>query len=252
MRHFSDYDRFAWAYNRHWSYFDRQVLPILDRLVLKGLPPGAHVLDLCCGTGQLARALTDRGYQVTGLDGSEEMIRFARENAPEADFVVDDARSFSSAGAYHAAVSTFDSLNHVMTLEELASVFCNVNAALHEGGLFLFDLNTEEGFKAKWHGGFDIVEDDCVCVVRCSYCPETRVAQFDATVFRLDGAWQRSDVTLRQTWYSLAEVSSALEGAGFTGIRPYALDEREELTGSTDGAQRLFFLCRKPLAAGAG
>ena len=139
MTRFSDYDCFAWAYNRHWSYFDQQVLPILDRLVLKGLPAGAHILDLCCGTGQLARALTDRGYQVTGLDGSEEMIRFARENAPDADFIVDDARSFSSPDAYHAAVSAFDSLNHVMTLAELASVFCNVSAALHEGGPFLFE-----------------------------------------------------------------------------------------------------------------
>jgi len=252
MTRFSDYDCFAWAYNRHWSYFDQQVLPILDRLVLKGLPAGAHVLDLCCGTGQLARALTDRGYQVTGLDGSEEMIRFARENAPDAGFMVDDARSFKSPGACDAVVSTFDSLNHVMTLEELASVFANVVAALREGGLFLFDLNTEEGFKAKWHGGFDIVEDDCVCVVRNSYRPEMRVAQFDATVFRLEGTWQRSDVTLRQTCYSEADVISALRGAGLVDIRTYALDEKGELTGSTEEARRLFFLCRKPVAAGAG
>jgi len=73
---YAEYDPFAWIYNRHWGPVAIQrFLPIVEKLVLPHLPTGAHILDLCCGTGQLSHALAERGYQVTGIDGSENMIR---------------------------------------------------------------------------------------------------------------------------------------------------------------------------------
>ena len=154
----SDYVAFAWAYNRYWgSMFMDRALPALERLVFTHLPRGASVLDVGCGTGQLAGVLLSRGFRVTGLDRSAEMIRFARENAPGATFLVADARSFRLPRAFHAALSTFDTLNHIPSLEELAATFCNVHAALVPGGLFLFDLNMEEGYLARWRGGDSVV-----------------------------------------------------------------------------------------------
>ena len=77
------YDRFAWLYDRHWGRdFTRWGLPVLDQLLLRDLPVGARLLDLCCGTGHLAQALTERGYRVTEVDASAAMLRFARQNAP--------------------------------------------------------------------------------------------------------------------------------------------------------------------------
>lgn len=123
MTRYAEYDAFAWTYNRYWGRDAVQrFLPVLEKLVLPHLPPDAHVLDLCCGTGQLAQALAERGYQVTGIDGSEEMIRFARINAPNVDFIIEDARQFHLPGTYHAVISTYDSLNHVTSLEELTQV----------------------------------------------------------------------------------------------------------------------------------
>ncbi len=243
---YSDYDRFAWVYNKHWGNSFAQALPVLEKLVLPHLPAKANILDLCCGTGQLTQALTALGYRVTGLDGSEEMLRFARENAPAAEFIVDDARSFNLPDIYHAVISTFDSLNHIMTLEELTSVFRNVHAALRESGLFLFDLNMEEGYKIVWDDNYGIVEDDHVCVVRTSYRLEERTAQFDATLFYLQEGWQRSDLTFLQKCYSEAEVRSALEIAGFVEIHTYAHDEQWGLEELTREAERAFFVCRKP------
>ena len=244
---YSDYDRFAWVYNKHWGPgFSQRVLPILEKLMLQHLPAKANILDLCCGTGQLAQALIACGYQVTGLDGSEEMLRFARENAPTGEFIVDDARYFKLPDVYHAVVSTFDSLNHIMTLEELTSVFRNVYAALREGGLFLFDLNMEEGYQICWQDSFGNVEDDEVCVVRLSYRPEEGTAQFDVTIFSLQEGWQRSDLTLMQKCYSEAEVQSALEVAGFIGIHAYAYNEQCGLEKLTPEAERAFFVCQKP------
>lgn len=97
----SAYDPFAWVYNRYWGTQSAdRLLPALDELLLQDLPSGAHVLDLCCGTGQRADTLTQRGFRVTGVDNSEEMLRFARQNAPAAAFIRADARSFETKGRY--------------------------------------------------------------------------------------------------------------------------------------------------------
>ncbi len=243
MDRYSAYDRFARIYNQHWGGdFVQRALPILDALLLKHLPAGAHILDLCCGAGQLAHMLALRGYQVTGLDGSEEMLHFARVNAPTAEFVLGDARDFSLLPIYHGAVSTYDSLNHLMSLAELTSAFRCVGAALLDGGLFVFDLNMEEGYKSRWRGSFGIVEDDHACIIRSRYRPDERLAQMDITMFFLGSGWERSDLTLAQRCYSEAEVCAGLETAGFSGIHVYDALKDLEFPG---GIGRAFFVARK-------
>ena len=241
---YAEYDPFAWIYNRHWGPVAIQrFLPIVEKLVLPQLPTGAHILDLCCGTGQLSHALAERGYQVTGIDGSENMIRLARINAPNANFIIEDARLFNLPKVYHAVVSTYDSLNHIMSLEQLTQVFKNVSACLLDSGLFLFDLNMEEGYKARWRGSFGIVEDDHVCVLRANFDESQTVAQVSITIFRKGGdVWHRSDLTLEERCYSEQEIRSALEAAGFINIQLY--DAQKDL-GWSGEIGRTFFLARK-------
>jgi SAM-dependent methyltransferase len=242
------YDPFAFIYNRHWgNSFLPIALPILDNLVLNRLHPNARILDLCCGTGQMALRLTALGYRVTGLDGSPEMLSCARQNAPGVEFVQADARNFKLRKKYYAVFSAFDSLNHVMKLEELEAVFRSVYNTLHPGGLFLFDLNTETGYLNDWQGDFSIIDDDLVCVVQNSYNNQTRIATFDATCFKLtDGSWYRSDVLLYQKCHSPIRVKSAFGKAGFTEIQLYGFDRESGVGKLTKEKGRAFFLCQKP------
>ncbi len=245
---YSDYDPFARVYNQHWGdHFIPLVFPILESYILRKLPPKAAILDLCCGTGQLVRLLTDRDYQVTGLDSSQEMLRYARENAPAAEFILADARSFRLPANYHAVISVFDSLNHIRKLEELTATFRNVYASLRPAGLFLFDLNMEAGFKTDWNNDFDVIEDDLVFVIRLSYDPEGRTAHFEATVFYQENGWQRSDFTLTQQCYLEVEITSALAEAGFVEIKACASNLDKELIALTADTERGFFICQKPL-----
>ena len=119
---FSDYDAFARAYNRHWGprAGDTQ-LPILHDFLLPRLPAKAAILDLCCGSGHLAHLLTMEGYEITGLDGSRELLNFARRNAPRSVFVLADARSFALPTRYDAAICMSDSLNHLLTIASPSS-----------------------------------------------------------------------------------------------------------------------------------
>src|SRR3989304_3545086 len=188
---YADYDSFAWFYNRYWGdLFAGRFLAAIEQLVLSHLPSPARLLDLCCGTGQLAKVLADQGFRVTGVDGSAGMLEFARANAPGGEFVLADARSFTLPGTFHAVLSTFDSLNHVMLLPELTEVFRRVHAVLVEGGRFLFDLNMEEGYRARWRGWEAIVDDDNVCIVRAGYNAEEKGGGDEDTPFCPGGgAW---------------------------------------------------------------
>lgn len=245
LERFSDYDDFAWMYNRHWgSQFTPTALAVIGKLVLPVVPNNARILDLCCGTGQLAAVLAGRGYTVTGIDGSEIMLQFAGENAPGVELILEDARSFELPDKYDAVVSMFDSLNHVMTIEELAAVFHNVHGCLKTGGLFLFDMNMERGYIANWHGYNGIVEDDHICVFLSRYDPERKIGQVDFTMFRYYGYWRRSGVSLVQKCYREEEIKSALVKAGFNRVESYSYDAGNGLGCVMPDTGREFFFCR--------
>ena len=249
-KRFSEYDPFAWIYNRHWGdVFTPSALEAIDRLLLPKLPAGAQVLDLCCGTGQLAAALSDRGYVITGIDGSAKMLHWARANAPRASFHLADARSFSVVEKFEAVTCVFDSLNHIMSIDDLTSVFKSVRSALADGGLFLFDFTTEASFIAHADGVYGVVEDDHVFVHKAHYNPLTGVGDYEFTVFRLiRGEWRRSDFVLRQRSHHPDEVLAALERSGFEDAVEYAYDREHGLRRGREGARRVVVVCKASAA----
>ncbi|MBE9060579.1 class I SAM-dependent methyltransferase [cf. Phormidesmis sp. LEGE 11477] len=132
--------------------YSKPQLNLLKDMFLPHIPPKGRILDLCCGTGQLIQPLVEQGYQVTGLDGSEEMLSYAHKNAPQATYSLQDARTFSFSQSFDGIFSTSASLNHLMTLEDLAQVFERVYTSLNNGGIFLFDLNHPEQLTRWWRG----------------------------------------------------------------------------------------------------
>jgi SAM-dependent methyltransferase len=238
---YSDYDGFAGIYDRHWGRPSAETnLSLLKEMLLPRLPASARVLDLCCGSGQLAGALVECGYRVTGVDGSEELLALARQNAPGAQFITADARSFALIDRYDAAISVSDGLNHMLSLAELSSVFQHTCSVLQEGGLLFFDLNREFKYRTTWSGDFSIVDDECVCRVRARYSPDTKVARCDATILEASGERVRSEMSLFQTWYSDNEVCSALQTAGFGTV-----DLSYSNPGDAENSDKAFYLCRK-------
>jgi SAM-dependent methyltransferase len=240
------YDQFAWFYSQGWGDdYHHHFQPVLEDCIFSRLPQGARVLDLCCGTGDLSRALAAHGFQVTGIDGSEEMLEYARRRVPGGEFFREDARSFSTTTDFDAVLSTFDSLNHILNLAELKTVFLNVRAALAPGGLFVFDLNMRDSFEALWRGSTATVEDEAVVITRGSYDAQTRLGRADVTLFRFeDGAWRRYDVAVFERCYAEEEIESTLASAGFECIEHR---DAYELGMRTDVAiGRTFFFAVKP------
>jgi SAM-dependent methyltransferase len=249
----ASYDDFAWFYDRYWNEeFHHLAFPILERIWLPRLSDGARVLDVCCGTGYLAGLLAGRGFQVAGIDASAEMVAHARRNVPGAEFQVGDAAEVRAEGEFDAAVSTFDSLNHILELDTLAAAFRNTAASLRPGAPFVFDVLFEEAYQTKWGENFALVRDDHVLVITGSgYSPADRMAQCTLTMFRrLDGEWRRADATVRERCYTAAQIDGALSDAGFGEVLCY--DARDLGMGGQLGEGRTFYVATKlPTRAGA-
>src|SRR6185503_5256191 len=102
----NSYDHIAeqWHANfRGQAYVDR-VLSYVDK-VLEGLPPGARVLDLGCGTGNpIAKHIVQKGFSVVGVDQSRKMLEIARREVPEAEFIHGDMVEIEFAETFAAAV----------------------------------------------------------------------------------------------------------------------------------------------------
>lgn len=251
---FNDYDPFAWLYTQYWGEeFHQEAIPALDRLILRLLPRRAEVLDLCCGDGRIAQTLSKRGYRVTGLDGSERMLTFAKRRAPKVEFFLADARRFKLPRRFHAVISTFDSLNHIMNTADLKKVFRNVAASLKPGGLFAFDLNREPAYAGLWSRTTTIVDKTAVSVARGSYDRVRKTAVCNVTLLRLDGdRWERSDFRLRQKFHARADVLRALTQTGFA---PQVFDAARDLAMQGDiGSERDFYLGKLtgPRPSGSG
>jgi len=243
VRQFRDaYDPFALIYNRGMAEdFCRRAWPIVEKLLLSRIPKRARLLDLCCGSGQVARELSERNYRVTGLDGSAAMIAIAQENAPQADFILADARAFSFAQIFDGVISSFNSLAHAATLDELTAILRNAKCALNNQGPLLFDLSMEEAYTSKWRGSFGDAHPDAAWIVHPHYDRDSRTATNSITLFRRNGdAWYRDDFAIHQRCFSENEIRSALAHAGFTNTDSY---DAERDLGMTSESGRRFFLC---------
>lgn len=238
-----EFDPLASTYDRCWgAEYHREAFPVVQQLLLSRLSPGANLLDVCCGTGQFTRRVQDEGFLVTGIDASERMLGFARENVPGSCFFAADVREFALGETFDGAYSVFESLNHVPDLDGLSAAFGCVRKHLKPGAPFLFDLNGEEAFIRFWNDTDAIVEADRVCVLRSDYDADTGAAQCRVTLFEQTGDWERYDFTLRQTCHDIEHVCSALEKTGFSGLTLY--DAQDAGMSEHTGFHRTFFLAQ--------
>ena len=122
-------------------------------LLREQLPPGASVLDLGCGTGvPVARALAVQ-YRVTGVDGSARSIELARQNVPNATFMLADMTRVEFAPGSFAAVISSYAIIHVPR-EEHQALLQRIADWLQPGGLLVATMGAleSEGTEEDWLG----------------------------------------------------------------------------------------------------
>ncbi|MEZ4862358.1 MAG: class I SAM-dependent methyltransferase [Caldilineaceae bacterium] len=244
---------FARVYNRRWSGFARQVAPYL-RAFYAATPAGAArqpVLDLCCGTGQLALHFLEQGYRVTGLDLSPAMLHYARANtqtylaAGQVDFVEGDAAAFTLPGRYGLVVSTFDALNHLPDLAALRN--CFQAAAAVADGYFLFDLNTRLGLR-RWNNiEVDDSQEDMMIVNHGIFDVNNNYAWLKVTGFvrNADGLYERFEQTAYNTVFALDDVAQALQETGWPKVHFAGIQELTTPLTDPEAESRIWVVASK-------
>jgi len=219
-------DGFARIYNTRWASFAGQVAPLIHDFYA-ATPIGQvnrSVLDLCCGAGHLAVHFLEKGHKVVGVDLSEHMLSYARENADrflesgQGKFIKADAADFTLDERFGLVVSTYDSLNHLENEQTLLNCFRCVHAVCD--GYFIFDLNTRKGLK-RWNSiQVNDSGDDALIINRGMYDGQSDRAWMRITAFvgPSNGLYERIDETVYNTVYDMDRVKKALLEIGWQNV----------------------------------
>jgi len=196
----------------------------LERLFRKSLIPVHTVLDLACGTGTLSCLLAERGYGVTAVDASEDMLAVAQQKAEGLVspplFLHQSMPRLRLLEPVDAVICTLDAINYLTKPADVQRTFERVSRWLKPGGQFIFDINSVQKLR-RMDGQMYLDEtDDIYCVWRTRYSSRTRIATYWVDLFqkRKDGTWERSCEEHRERAYEIDELTGYLRAAGFDRI----------------------------------
>ena len=183
------YTSFAYVYDTFMDNvpYGEWARHIREKLCEHGVTDGI-VLDLGCGTGTMTERLAGYGYDMIGVDNSEEMLELAMEKKTESGYdilyLLQDMRGFELYGTVRAVVSVCDSVNYITEPDELEEVFRLVNNYLDPKGIFLFDFNTVHKYRDVI-GDSTIAEDRGVCsfIWDNRYYGKEQINEYDLTLF---------------------------------------------------------------------
>lgn len=224
------------------------------------------VLELGCGTGSITRRLAKRGYDMIGIDLSEDMLLMAREKGAQEGLSYDqilylnqDMREFELYGTVGAVISICDSINYITSEEDLTQVFRLVNNYLDPQGVFVFDLNTLYKYKEVL-GDTTIAEnrEDCSFIWENFYHEENTINQYDITIYKKSDVelleegeeeqdagvslYERFEETHYQKAYELDTIKRLLLEAGMEYVTAYDAMTR---TAPQEKSERIYVVARE-------
>jgi SAM-dependent methyltransferase len=240
------------------------------------------VLELGCGTGNVTRRLSKIGYDMIGIDFSEEMLEIAREKEYLTDYAYEeqeedneenigkdneenieedyntspilylnqDMREFELFGTVAAVVCICDGMNYITKEEDLLKVFKLANNYLDKEGVFIFDLNTEYKYKNLLADNV-IAEnrEDCSFIWENYYDNEKKTNEYNMTIFvkqdeedNEEEAFVRFRETHVQKAYSLDTIKNLIKESGMEFVAAYDAFTRMP---PNDKSERLYVIAKE-------
>lgn len=240
------YNEFAYFYDEFNGEADYEALyaRIKAQLDAHGIT-GGILADLGCGTGELTLMLAQAGYDMIGIDQSEEMLCVVRDKAEQLGLsgglllLQQDLCALDLYGTIRGAVSTFDTLNHIPDLDK---AIANAAFFMEKGGVFLFDMNTPYKHQAVLgENVFTFEEEDARCVWRNHYDPDARRVTITVDIDYQETGEHFHEEFFEYT-YTLEEIKAALEKNGFT---LESVCDGESFGPLTEESERYFFCAVK-------
>lgn len=210
--------------------------------------PVSTIVELGCGTGTLASILAARGYQITAVDLSPDMLSVAAEKCEglNVQLVCQDMSRLALPEQVDAVICCLDSLNYVTKPALVQRTFQRVFSALKPGGLFLFDVKTPFALEGADGQVYIDENEEVYCVWRGEYDKRRRICSYGIDLFALqdNGSWWRDGEYHEEYAYTMEELTSWLSDAGFQRIKQFG---NLRFTSPKEGEERVFFTARKEL-----
>ena len=195
-----------------------------ERLLMRGEGPCSSILDLCCGTGTLTCMLARRGYDMTGVDSSPEMLARAQQKAEELDpgirplFLCQEASELDLYGTVQGALCSLDGMNYIPP-DELGEVFRRLHLFIEPGGRFAFDMHLPEHLRELDGGVFVDETDEVFCMWRAQFDEDENALVYGMDIFRREGElWRRGEEEHIEYAHEPDGICALLREAGFEGI----------------------------------
>lgn len=209
------------------------------------------VLELGCGTGAMTRRMATKGYDMIGIDISEEMLSIARQKSEGLEdgilYLCQDMREFELYGTVAAVFCVCDSINYMLTAEDLSKVFRLVANYLDPGGLFIFDMDTEYLYREVLGDNINFMKHELGDFVwENSFYPEDMINEVNLTLYikQENALYKRYEETHIRRAYDVNTVKSLLTEAGLEMVGAY-----HELTGkrARPDSERIYIIAREKI-----
>lgn len=213
-------------------------------------PTAKKVIDLACGTGELTIRLFEKGFDVVGVDLSEEMLSVAYEKALEKGYEIpfyqQNMAELTGLGPCDAVVIFCDSLNYLQTEQEVINTFQAVYDCLNHGGLLLFDVHSPYKIENVYIGStYAYNGDDISYIWNCFPGKESLSVEHELTFFVFDehsGKYDRFDEIHKERTYPVSNYVNWLEKVGFQVLSITGDFTNEPVNKTTE---RIFFTVKK-------
>ncbi|MCB7512610.1 class I SAM-dependent methyltransferase [bacterium 210917-SL.2.15] len=218
----------------------------LQKLLAKSTIPVHTVLDLACGTGTMTCLLAEAGYEMIGVDISEDMLSEAAGKTVSPGkippiYLQQSMEELDLYGTVEAAVCCLDSINYLTDARALKRALQRLHLFVAPGGVFLFDVNTPCKLRSLDGQVFLDEREDLYCVWRAEFDRRSRICTYGMDIFERQGAlWRRSLEEHYEKAWEVEELKRFLTEAGFGRIRTWG-DCR--LRAPRQDEQRIYFSC---------
>ncbi|MBE6856859.1 MAG: class I SAM-dependent methyltransferase [Ruminococcus sp.] len=207
------------------------------------------LLDLACGTGSISEQMARLGYDVIGVDYSEEMLGIAIEKKFDSglpiQYLCQDMRTIDMFGTVDVTICALDSINHLSSADDVKKVFQRVSLFAEPQGLFIFDVNTlYKHREILADNTFTYETDNVYCIWENTLNRNTDEVKINLEFFELEanGLYSRSSESFSEKAYSTELLDEMLCDCGFEILAKYGDDS---FAPPEDTTKRIVYVARK-------
>lgn len=213
MMEYVDYDEWA-------RLIDKKISPFIK---------DKNILEIGCGTGEIAVRMQKKGYKVEAIDNSIEMLKLAKEKYKNIEFIKKDMRNLEYEEKFDAVISVFDTLNYLNSYDDLIFSLEGIKKSLKSKGVFLFDIITKKMLENMFPDGIFADDRDNMTIL-WKHREIDKLEEISTSFFikEEENNYYRVDEVFMKKMFSMKKLDEIIEKTGFKLLKK---ELNEEIAG---------------------